>query len=286
MRVSAFFLFLLIAAFPFGAFAAAVGNESHNFGSACSPDKANGSDWDTIAQCKNGTWQRAPYYFGTSTDTCNSTRAGVMQWTGTDMRLCTGTTWEIVGLTDPCTQNPVAGTVCRDGTVYVGLTPDGNVPMYIMRCDIGQTWDGSSCTGTRTTFPFGTAGVTMAVSSSTSGKSNTDYISANYSSYIDGSVSGVPAINSCANAVANGHDDWYLPAPAEMSLIWTSAGSSIAGLNATYSSSFDTTYNRIFWTSQTYYSYGVYVVTWNSGTVTPATFRDSSWLGIRCARHG
>jgi Flp pilus assembly pilin Flp len=41
----------------------------------------------------------------------------------------------------PCTGSPSPGDVCPDGTIYAGLTPDGNVPMYITRCDAGNVYN-------------------------------------------------------------------------------------------------------------------------------------------------
>ena len=43
------------------------------------------------------------------------------------------------------------GWLCSDGTVYAGISPDGNKAMYVARCDNGQTWNGSTCSGTRVT---------------------------------------------------------------------------------------------------------------------------------------
>ena len=59
------------------------------------------------------------------------------------------------GAVDPCAApSPAIGSICSDGSQYAGLTPDGNVKMYIMRCNLGQSWNGSACTGTETTVAW------------------------------------------------------------------------------------------------------------------------------------
>jgi hypothetical protein len=44
-----------------------------------------------------------------------------------------------------CGVNP--GDICPDGTVYAGMS--GANKLYTTRCDLGQTWNRTSCTGTR-----------------------------------------------------------------------------------------------------------------------------------------
>src|SRR5690606_34398043 len=56
--------------------------------------------------------------------------------------------------TDACIGAPAVGTVCADGSVYAGNSPDGDVPMYVTRCDLGQAWDGAACGGTRQQLPW------------------------------------------------------------------------------------------------------------------------------------
>ena len=38
----------------------------------------------------------------------------------------------------PCAGSPSPGDVCADGSVYAGLSPDGNVKMYTTPADAGQ----------------------------------------------------------------------------------------------------------------------------------------------------
>ena len=42
--------------------------------------------------------------------------------------------------TDPCVSTSTPGTVCADGSVYAGISPDGNSKMFAARCDVGRTF--------------------------------------------------------------------------------------------------------------------------------------------------
>jgi len=58
--------------------------------------------------------------------------------------------WTVTtGSAGACGATPTVGQICSDGTVYAGISPDGNKHMYTTRCDQGMSWDGSNCTGTR-----------------------------------------------------------------------------------------------------------------------------------------
>lgn len=116
------------------------------------------------------------------------------------------------------------GQICSDGSVYAGVTPDGNRNMYVPRCDVGMSWDGSNCTGTRSAPPWNNG--------NTSG-----YVLTGYTSYNNGSAntagvivldsnSGVggtqphQAAQACADLNVHGKTDWYLPGYDELSVIY------------------------------------------------------------------
>ena len=115
------------------------------------------------------------------------------------------------------------GDVCPDGTVYAGVSPDGNVPMYVRRCDLGMSWSGTQCTGTRMTACFNNCNdlnrTRTDVTDLDRGAANTNALLT-----ID-SDSGTPGIQPhqaammCATFVSEGHGDWYLPAKHELDIL-------------------------------------------------------------------
>lgn len=124
------------------------------------------------------------------------------------------------GGTDLCLGTPSVGTVCADGTVYAGLSPDGNAPLYAMPCDLGmmaqRKGDAWMCTGPRDTYSFNNG----------SGKA----VATGYSSFADGkaNTAGLVALKdqapyvaaqACANQTFGGHNDWYLPAEHELAVM-------------------------------------------------------------------
>jgi hypothetical protein len=54
----------------------------------------NRPDWDTIFECNGSTkWQRGPYFLGSTSDTCDSNHAGMVQYTSGTLEACNGTSW-------------------------------------------------------------------------------------------------------------------------------------------------------------------------------------------------
>lgn len=134
--------------------------------------------------------------------------------------------WDITTGISGC--SPV-GTICSDGSVYAGLSPDGNVPMYIPRCDLGQTWDGSVCGGTRSslTWNAGDPGYVdtslvncgSAAGCAASGETNTTTLVATDASTAGG-VQDHVAARECDNLNVHGQTDWYLPSARELDVIY------------------------------------------------------------------
>ncbi|MBL7669720.1 MAG: hypothetical protein JNM39_04485 [Bdellovibrionaceae bacterium] len=150
--------------------------------------------------------------------------AGMAIWTAATLGDCTGTR--------------AIGTVCADGTVYAGLSPDaGGVQMFTARCDFDQTWNGTTCTGSRMprTWNNGTTNwTTTGFASLFTGKAN----SAGLSALVDAGSTHYAA-RGCEDLDEGGHTDWYLPALNEFNVLH---------VNKTTIRRFDTTGTR-YWTS-------------------------------------
>jgi len=136
----------------------------------------------------------------------------------------TATVWTVTNAGGDCTGTPTIGTVCADGTLYAGLSPDGNVKMFTTRCDAGQTWDGvSTCTGSRSGLSWnnGTSNyITTGISGNTTGKSN----SAALAVLVDAGAAYVAA-QYCESLNINGKTDWYLPALTELNVLYNNRAS-------------------------------------------------------------
>jgi hypothetical protein len=146
---------------------------------------------------------------------CTTTKAGRIRFnSGSNAwSFCNGVGWTEFGrqgADSNCNYwGQAPGYVCPDGTVFAGFTPDSAyTPIFTTRCDAGQTWNGSSCTGTASTYTWGSSGTDRSVFDETDGSTNTNTL---------GPFGGAahPAANYCYSLIQDGRSDWYLPAPAE-----------------------------------------------------------------------
>ncbi|MGP0001309.1 MAG: hypothetical protein ACLPKW_26700 [Acetobacteraceae bacterium] len=89
---------------------AQVDGEQHTPGTSCPTGavagQANSPDWDTFFECNGSSqWQRGPYFFGATSDTCDSNHAGLVQYTGGNIEVCNGSAWtsiaQVQGSTPP-----------------------------------------------------------------------------------------------------------------------------------------------------------------------------------------
>jgi len=130
--------------------------------------------------------------------------------------------------TGTCAGSPAPGTVCADGTIYAGQSPDGNVAMYTSRCDEGESWSGAACTGSRVSLPWnngnGSNYVSTGTGNSITGQANTATLDGLDS---DSGTAGTQlhqAAQRCADLNLNGHTDWYLPAQQELNVLYLNNG--------------------------------------------------------------
>ena len=116
------FLFPIAVSSPFPARA----GETYTVSGACSGN-ASAADWDTIFQCVSDAWQRASLWLGASSDTCDATHKGILQWNGTAFTGCDGSTWLTLGGAVLLGTSTAATNPHRDGDVTTGLfSPTAN----------------------------------------------------------------------------------------------------------------------------------------------------------------
>ncbi len=129
--------------------------------------------------------------------------------------------------TDPCNpaNTPSPGQVCNDGTVYAGTSNDGGEPMYTTRCDHGQSWNGSTCTGTRSEV-FWNAGNSAGLYTTNgtdpdTGEAHTDILGTQDADLDTPGFQEHVAGTRCYDLEASNKDDWYLPARSELAELYS-----------------------------------------------------------------
>ncbi len=179
--------------------------------------------------------------------------------------------------TGDCTGSPAAGTVCADGTVYAGMSPDGNVKMYVTRCDAGMAWDGSNCTGTRSLLPWNDGNgsyIDVNIGNKITGQANSAALAAADSNSSLAGIQDHVAAVYCDDITQDGQGDWYLPAQDELNVMYG---------NKDVIANFSTSY---LWSSSEYYSgSNAYRQNFTTGEQSVTNVYKSSGYVVRCARH-
>ncbi len=190
---------------------------------------------------RNGSWGVSPMSGFQSGDTIairltSNAALGSPNTAFVTVGTTTSATWTVT-TTNGCQVGIAAGQLCPDGTMYVGTSVDGNVPMYTTVCDSDKYWNGAACVACATgqwsgsgstcnttwtkTWNNGTGNwTTTGIINGNTGRSNTQALVA----LVD---AGSPynAANYCENLTAYGHSDWYLPAQWELNVFWTNVAS-------------------------------------------------------------
>lgn len=211
---------------------------------------------------------------GNDSTVCNGTHTGVIRYSSqSGLQYCNGSSWDGLASipTDPCACSPSPGDVCADGSVYAGLSPDGDVPMFTTPADAGQfSWnDGSSnwldiptlpnCPGFYADCATGEANTALLVGLGT-GPSPAPYVAARH----------------CDSLIAHGKDDWYLPAASELQVLYTNriaiGGFNLSGPypNDWYRSSSERDFN------------GALVLIFSTGSTSDN--KANSGMSVRCVR--
>lgn len=206
----------------------------------------------------------------------------IFNTTSKQFQYCDGTNWIAMNSPPPSsapTGCPVIGNVCSDGSVYAGLSPDGNVPMYTTPADSGQfSWNNGSVSFVNTAMVNCTNGTPGLELSCQTGEANTALLVG-----LGTTPSPAPyvAARFCSDlapptAEALGHDDWYLPAQDELNVMHVSSAA-IGGFNV--SGSFPA---GSYWSSSENGSFGARGQSFSDGTQT--SNGKNFGLSVRCVR--
>lgn len=228
----------------------------------------NGSNW--IESWNFGRNARSSIQFDYDTGSCTAAKTGRIRYhSGANQwSFCNGTIWALMtrGGESCNIWDKAVGYVCPDGSVFAGFLPDANnTPLFTTRCDAGQSWNGTACTGSRTIMSWGPATPQVNTTDILRGDRNTATLIPKW----DGRT--YPAAEYCGNLTAHGRGDWYLPALGEM-IMMNSNKASISGFGVTYQTSTEwSETDTTLWESSSNANYNAN--------------KTASW-NVRCVRRG
>jgi len=167
--------------------------------------------------CLNATCTTVIQAFGSAPSTIQNNQYVQLTLTSANAGSTTRTaTLTIAGSTDAwdvaTPDCPNIGNTCADGTKYAGTYAPLSRKLYVTPADAPGTyaWNNGNLTGYT---------VTWHVSGSTDGKINTTGVIALDSDSGVGGTQPHQAAQYCADLVAHGHSDWYLPSSQELTTV-------------------------------------------------------------------
>ncbi len=174
---------------------------------------------------------------GYDTAACAAAKQGTLRYSSstTNWDYCNGSAWTPFRACKGGASCPDPGDVCTDGSVFIGCPFSTYTPTYTTRCDAGQTWSGSACTGTRSTLAWnagnGAGFTTTSITSVTDGEANTNSLIALDSNSGTAGTQQHLAAQYCYDLSIHSQTDWYLPSPNELMMLYISQAS-LDGVNA------------------------------------------------------
>jgi hypothetical protein len=184
---------------------AQVDGEHHTPGNSCpsgaTAGQANTPDWDTFFECNGSSqWQRGPYFFGASSDSCDASHEGLTRYdtTAHNLYFCNGTTWQAVnaagagGITPGCGAN---GTLSTQQATTINVAAGCTVQFKVWGagggsgCYSGGGWGGGGGYATITLGPLGSATTYYLVVGGGGEVADTSY-SPGLTGYLGGPASG------------------------------------------------------------------------------------------------
>ena len=180
---------------------------------------------------------------------------------------------------NPLESCPNVGDECSDGTIYAGVSPDGSVNMFTTHCDIGQTWNGVTCSGSVSNQRWSNSNAAYSDYQVTSATSDTDG-DGNTATIItvdaDGTVAGFQthqAAQTCSDLSYGGNTDWYLPSVDELNVLY-GARNVIGNFQ-----------NDDYWTSTESVVHASKSIDFDGGTVSNFNTKNTG-ENVRCVRNG
>lgn len=218
-------------------------------------------------------------------DTCDGSIGGAIRYNSSTScaEVCDGTDWTcpVPAYVDSC---PAVGDTCSDGSIFAGLSPDGQAEIYTTPADAPSTlpWNNGNSTGyVDTTMVNCTDGTPGTAATCRTGEANTAILVSEDSNSGVGGIQPHQAAAYCDGLSVHGHSDWYLPAQDELRALYDNKNA--GDLNGTFNETGD-------------FPDGYY---WSSSENSPSharsqTFKESpqnslpknSVLAVRCIRKG
>lgn len=124
---------------------------------------------------------------------------------------------------DPCDprNNPAPGQVCDDGSVYAGITPDGNEHMYTTPADAGRfAWTSGATPWHDTLMANCTDGPPGSSLTCRTGEDNTNFLVGADADNVAAGKQIFTAAQYCADLEAHSQTDWYMPAADEVNVLY------------------------------------------------------------------
>lgn len=165
------------------------------------------------------------------------------------------------------------GSVCSNGSVYAGITPDGDAHIFTTPNDApgSYTWNNGAATFTNTALVDCTDGPTGSTTGCRTGQVNSNILAS-----LSNSSSPYNAAVYCENLSVHSEVDWYLPAQDELNVLYT---------NRTAIGNFLSGSSDYYWSSSEHDDNDARNMRASDGAFGTDNRKDDA-LNIRCIRKG
>ncbi len=144
------------------------------------------------------------------------------------------------------------------------------------RCDVGQAWNGTSCTGTRGHYSYQARSYPDEEIAGLGVMNDADGLVNYNASLTSDAPQQFRAIRYCGTLTVGGHGDWYLPSRVEMTPIYENR-MAIGGFDTTSPDSW-------YWTSTQFAGANAYSIYFGPDSDRESLSRKYMGLKMRCVR--